>query len=202
MVKDIINKLARMCNRNDIIFEIESKNSVSSIQDAGVKSDVLFFIELYNEVSKITFETYIELKKKDILCSNTKCEIPYYAFEFMPIKILAVESEKREKVDFEVGATSLKLNSPNLSCVVTYCYSPCEVSDLNDETGYSEIFENLIISGVLSKYFMAKGRITESKKFEEIFLKESFLLNSKRERRLKSTFCLWTINFITFATLT
>lgn len=190
MVKDIINKLARMCNRNDIIFEISSLNSVSNIQDASIKSEVQLFIELYNAVAKLTFETYFELKKKDILCSNSSCEIPYYTFEHTPIKILEVESEKSEKVSFKAGASAIKLSSPNLNCVVTYCYVPSEVSDLTDETGYSKTFENLIISGVLSKYFTIKGRAEEGKKFEEMFLRESFLLNSKRERRLKSTFCL------------
>ena len=108
-----------------------------------------------------------------------------------PVKVIKVEDENGVKMDFYSTPNYIKVNSSNKLCFVTYKFLPLEVKDLSGKIiENSSINHRILCYGMIAEYFAGKGKLSESEFWNKKFTQELFNLKSKKERRLKSTFCL------------
>ncbi len=192
MFKHLLIKCCNLIGREDISNELRTVESVDDINNAEIKNDVMKLISYYNYVSCSLYENYLKLFFTEKITSNSKSQIEYFVFSYKPIKIVKVEDENLEKVDFKEYPSFIITPAPKRDYYVTYRYSPLNVKHLAENIKLpKDLDERVLCYGIASEFLASKGKFDESEFFNNKFLYEIFKIKSKKERRLKSTFCLW-----------
>ena len=191
MLKDILIKCFTLAGRDDIVSKISSCTKLSDIENGDTLREVQAMIGHFNFVTHSTFEHYLELEKCNLVSSNSSFQIDYGKLESSPILIKRVEDENYKSVRYSVKTEFVQVPRANTSYFVTYNSVPDEVLEMCDDTSFlSKTTEKIIIFATVSQYLATKGKFSESEYFEKKFFDEAFKIKSKKERRLKSTFCL------------
>ena len=191
MLKDIIKRCAYLLNRIDISDTLVDVDEIEEIDDSEVKHDVLKLIDFYNSVSSSVFENYLELDFCEKILSNSESKISFDRFSKTPIKVLKVETENKNKVGFDCGVFDIIVPEPKRLYDVTYMFVPDRVYELESSTDFlPEIYQDIICYAVISEFLASISKYSESTYWREKFTSEIFKLNSKKERRVKSTYCL------------
>ena len=204
MLKDILIKCFTLTGRDDLAIRLSGYNKILDITDQDLLKEVQSLISHFNFVSHSTFEHYLEFEKSNLVSSNDNRQIDYSKLSSSPVFIKGVEDENYKKVNYTAKTEFLLVPMANTAYYVIYNAIPDEVTELTSDTSHlSSLTEKIIIFGTVSGYLASKGKFAESEYFEKKFFNEAFKIKSKRERRLKSTFCLWEklLNFIIFTIL-
>ena len=194
MFKNLLIKCCNLIGRDDIVEELKNANLIEDIVKNDIKNDIFKLISYYNYTVTSIFENYLKLEFYEKINSNYQSQIEYFFFTFRPIKIISVKDENMINQHFLVKPTFLQVNCPNKPYFVTYNYTPKEIKDLSDNIILPKIIcEKTLCYGVVSEFLASKGKFEESEFFNNKFLFEIFKVKTRKERRLKSTFCLWLI---------
>ena len=192
MLKDILKKVANLLGRKDIAEELEKSDKLSDITCKSIQSDISNLIMNFNFIVSAIFEHYLDLIYCDKVASNSSGEIDYNKLSFHPLKIVKVEDESFYVMDFVSRCNYLKVCSPNRLYYVSYKFVPNPLGDLTDEVSFftSEV-ERAVCYGVAGEFLSSNGKYSEANFWSEKLISELFKIKAKKERRVKSTFCLW-----------
>ena len=191
MLKDVLIKCFTLAGREDLVTRLRIYSELSDMNDPSAINEINSLINHYNFVTHSTFEHYLELEKRELVQSNEKGEILYSSLLETPVLIKKVEDESEKQVSVMVKTNCIAVSKANSSYFVTYNAIPSEAKQLSDDTSYlSRLTEKIVILGTVSQYFACKGKLVESEYFEKKFFDEAFKIKSRKERRIKSTFCL------------
>lgn len=188
MLKDIIKRCAYLLNRVDISDALEEVNQISDLDGSDVKRDILKLIDFYNSVTSSVFENYLELTFCEKILSDGESKISFNRFSKTPVKVINIETESRNKVHFESSAFHIYVPEPKKLYLVTYRFVPNKIYELSDSTNFiSENYLDIICYAVVGEFLASTSNYSESTYWRERFSSEIFKLNTKRERRIKST---------------
>ena len=191
MLKDVLIKCFTLAGREDIVSKLGACSEIFDLTDTGTINEINSLINHYNFVTHSTFEHYLELEKRELIQSNEKAEIVYSSLSETPVLIKNVENENSRTVRAMIKTNCIIVPKPNCFYYVVYNAIPKEAKSLSDDTSYlSRLTEKIVILGTVSQYLACKGKLIESEYFEKKFFEEAFKIKSKKERRIKSTFCL------------
>lgn len=192
MLKDILKKVTTLLGRNDLTSELEKQDDFTKISSESIKRDIINLITHFNFIMSSIFEHYLDLEYCDRVASNSDCQISYNMFSFKPTKILKVEDESFYNFDFVAKCDYLRVCSPNKLFLVTYKFVPPPIQNLSDEVSFlNEQRERALCFGTASEFLCANGKFSEAKFWSDKMFSELFKIKTKKERLLKSTFCLW-----------
>lgn len=191
MLKDIIKRCAYLLNRTDIYDELDSAETLSDLETSDVKSEILKLIELFNIVSSTVFENYLGLLFCEKLLSNSESKISFERFSKTPVKVKKVETESGQKINFSSEVFAIKVSEPKKLYNVTYRFVPSKIYELDSSTSFlPEIYQDIICYAIMGEFLASISKYDESTYWRERFSSEIFEINSKKERRVKSTYCL------------
>lgn len=191
MLKDILKKVAVLLGRNDISAELDKSDKLMNITSVNLRNDISNLVMHYNFIVSAIYEHYLDLIYCDRVASNSNGEIALYKLSFRPLKVLTIEDDDFYKYDFFVRNGRIKVCSPNKLFLVSYKFTPEPVGDLSDELDFfTPDVERAICYGVAGEFLSANGKFSEANFWSEKLLTELFKIKSKRERLLKSTYCL------------
>ena len=191
MLKEIIKKCANLIGRDDIFIEIENKNSIEEIEDINLKYEVIRFIHYYNTISSGVFERCLKLEFCENIASNSQGELPFNRFSKRVVKVLKIQNERGREVKFSTSPFSVTTDSKNYLFKVTYNYTLSRANDLCDYVEDIPLdYETVLCYGIIMEFFSSIGKYKESDFWRDKFCTLLFNMDSKKERRVKSTYCV------------
>jgi hypothetical protein len=190
MLKDILKKCASLLNRDDILSAIYSSSQVSEIENNQIQNDVSRLISYYNFITKTLCEDYFDLICTEDMVSDESGKLYYSNFKHTPIQILNVVNNENNPQKYISYPEYIITESPEKSFCVTYKYLPEDKNNLCDEIEFGlKLPEKIVIYGMASEFLASKNQFNESEFWKNKFMFEIFKIKTKKERRLKSTFC-------------
>jgi len=192
MLKDIIKRCSYLLNRNDILRALDDADEIDDITDDEIKLDVIKLIDYYNTVVCSVFENYLELVFSEKILSSADSKICYERFSKMPVKVISVETELNNQVKFTKAPFCIFVPKSKELYNVTYRFVPKKVKDLGDKVEcMPPLYRDIICYGILGEFLAGTSKYSESIFWKEKFTSEIFNLKTKKERRVKSTYCVW-----------
>ena len=191
MLKEIIKKCANLIGRDDIVLEIENKNSIEEIEDNNLRYEVIRFMHYYNTISSGVFEKHLKLEFCENIASNSVGELSFNRFSRKVVKVLNIQDENGREIKFSTSPFSVITDYKNCLFKVTYNYVPNRANDLNDFIEDIPLeYETVLCYGIIMEFLSSVGKYSESIFWRDKFCLLLFNLDSKKERRVKSTYCV------------
>lgn len=164
-VKNIMKKAASLLGNADDLLDY--LNGVSGVGNTGEKQAELL-LNCFNLVENELALDYLPLIKKESYTPQNG-KIFYSQFSSSVVRILDVENELGQKVDFRLFATYMEVDATVAN--VRYAYTPTEKA-INGESDYKlAASERLLAFGMAAEYLSALGLLEEAsvwdKKYKE-----------------------------------
>ena len=191
MLKEIIKKCASLIGRDDIIVELEKKSFIDEIENPNLRFDIIRFMHYFNTISSGVFESHLKLEFCEKIASNSVGGISFNRFSRKVVKVLKIQDENGREINFTTSPFAVITNFNNRLFTVTYNYVPNRVNDLSDYVEEFPIdYETILCYGMIMEFLSSAGKYSESEFWRDKFCLLLFNLDSKRERRVKSTYCV------------
>lgn len=131
------------------------------------KENESFFEDCYNLVENELALEYFPLRAVDIVfIENNK--IKYADLKNNPFRILSIKDFQGEDVKYKLYPKHIKIEKNYEGCYffVRYNYIPKEKT-INDESSYTEYFEDIFKYGICSEYCLIQGNFDAAREFSK-----------------------------------
>lgn len=149
-VRNIMACAASLAGRRDLCDWLEGKGGVDG---DGLRRDAEQMLKCFNLTENEAALDYIPLKREEKLRSEGN--IPFSAFSGMPVEIVAVLSEKGEKLCFKVNEEGVSVRRGDVT--VRYRARPA-VKGLDDETEF-RCGERFLALGTACEFALMEGML-------------------------------------------
>lgn len=192
MLKDLLIKCTNLIGRDDLSKEIKQAEHIDDITSDDTKNDIIKLLSYLNSSIQNIFEYYFSIRQVENISSDENSKISLTKLSNAPKKIFGIKNLNFFDIRYTVTATQIIVPEKNTEYVVSYSYIPNAVHDISDTFNMpKEIPEKIFIFSTVSEFLACKGKFEESEFYNDKFLYEIFKIKSRKERRFKSTFCLW-----------
>ena len=177
-VSNILNKVCVYLNRQSEAQLVVSENSNSISQNATLNS-LLFCLNYV--VKRIATEfSYCKTTQNVTFSNNGTFDVATLTNNYFATLYL---KNGNENVSFSEEGNLLKAKNGNYT--LCYCYLPEDLSFSSNINCFSScIYEDVIVLGVLSHYFLINGFYSEHDVYEKKFLDRINLATTKKSEKI------------------
>jgi len=182
MTKDIIKLSATLLGLDDVVNYLSSPEEQPS---EIVSTKINELIVITNYCLRQIVKEYFSLNHKEIVCSDSNCQIEYKNLSKTPISILDIKNNANLSVTFNLYPEFIKVGTPNSNYLISYNWLPNNIESINQEITLPFGLDYYILCyGVASEYSLSKLLYSEAEMWESKFKNAlSSLKNLKGERR-------------------
>ena len=151
-------------------YQLKDILEQDALDDAGdgEKMKVKLLLTSLNDVVQSLALLYFPLKKLEKM-QSTNGEYRYSDFENVVLEVIKVQDNLGNTLRFKCFPEVVKVNANDI--VMTYSYQPKFVESIQDklDVANEKVGMRMMVTGVLSRYYMYKGMYQESTAWERAF---------------------------------
>lgn len=192
MLKNLLVKCAQMIGRDDLANYILSQSTEQGAgEQSALASDTARLLDCYNNATFLLFDSFLTLTKTEKVSANAEGKLFYYYLSSEPLRVVSVKKESGESIKFNVLPFYISTAYPFKILTVKYNYCPKRACSIFEELCLPKSFpDNLLCYLIVAEFLATKNELDRSEFFKQKFTDSIFNFKNKRERRIKSTFCL------------